>query len=177
MHAWQRAAFTLDEKYAFSKRSLKLLGHIIDKSGIHADPSKIKAIIGFIQPQNVTELQRFLGIVNQMTKFSSKLTDAKEQPRYLKKDPAWLWGPSQVAAFTKVKELLSSTPILVHHSPARETITAANPSNQFCVLSYYRYKKMGPSELHISHTKRSRKEVFRHRKRSLSSHEGMRKLQ
>ncbi|GFO03851.1 Pol polyprotein [Plakobranchus ocellatus] len=89
-HTLQKAGLTLNEKCAFSKRFLKYLGHIIDGSGIRTDPSTVKAIIDFPQPQNVIGLQRFLGIVNQMTKFSSKLADATEPLRHLlKKDSAW----------------------------------------------------------------------------------------
>ncbi|GFO25054.1 retrovirus-related pol polyprotein from transposon opus [Plakobranchus ocellatus] len=64
MHTLQRAGFTLN-----------------DKSGISAYPCKIKAIVDFPQPQHVFELQRFLGIVNQTTKFSSKLAYATEPLR------------------------------------------------------------------------------------------------
>ncbi|GFN96962.1 Pol polyprotein [Plakobranchus ocellatus] len=66
-----------------------------------------------------------------MIKFPSKLADTTEPLRHLlKKYSSWLWGPSEVAAFTKVRELLSSTPILAHYSPERETIIAADASNQ-----------------------------------------------
>ena len=53
--------------------STKCMGFIIDDGGIHANPSKVAAISKFPVPQNVTELQRFLGMVNQMGRFAPQL--------------------------------------------------------------------------------------------------------
>ena len=62
----KRCGMTLNNKCEFSTTSTNLLGFIIDEKGICADPSKVAAISKFPAPQNVTELQRFLGMVNQM---------------------------------------------------------------------------------------------------------------
>ncbi|GFO29447.1 hypothetical protein PoB_005595200 [Plakobranchus ocellatus] len=85
-------------------------------------------------------------------------------------------------SFHKVKELFSSTLILAYYSQARETIIAANASNQ--VLSTVllqvqedRTRRPQASELHIPQTKRSGKNLHRHQKGSRSSHVGMRKVQ
>ena len=48
-------------KCEFHKSSIKILGHVIDKDGIRADPSKLQAIIQMEAPQSVTELRRFMG--------------------------------------------------------------------------------------------------------------------
>ena len=74
MERIKRSGLTLNNKCEFSKTSTKFLGFIIDEGGIHADPSKVAAISKFPAPQNVTELQRFLGMVNQMGRFAPNLT-------------------------------------------------------------------------------------------------------
>ena len=74
MERIKRSGMTLNNKCEFSKTSTKFLGFIIDEGGIHADPSKVAAISKFPAPQNVTELQRFLGMVNQMGRFAPNLT-------------------------------------------------------------------------------------------------------
>ena len=43
---------------------VKFLGHIVDAQGVHADPEMICAIGHFPTPTTVTELQRFMGMVN-----------------------------------------------------------------------------------------------------------------
>ena len=65
------AGVTLNSKCQFSQASIKFLGHIVDSSGIKADPEKTHAIRNFPIPGNVTDLQRFNGMVNQLGKFIS----------------------------------------------------------------------------------------------------------
>ena len=68
------AGVTLNrEKCLFGQDSLKFLGHVINKHGISADPDKVTAIKQMEAPQNISALRRFLGMVNQLGKFSPRL--------------------------------------------------------------------------------------------------------
>ncbi|KAL8608118.1 hypothetical protein ACOMHN_016573 [Nucella lapillus] len=126
----QEAGLTLNDKCQFSKQSVKFLGHIIDGNGIQVDPDKVKAIKDFPPPTNITELQRFMGMMNQLAIFSPNLAAATEPLRILlRKDTAWTWSEPQMTAFQQVKELLASRPVLAHYSPDRETLIAADASN------------------------------------------------
>ena len=118
----REAGVTLNEKCEFSKTSIKFLGHIIDAKGIHVDPDKVKAIRKFpAAPTNITELQRFMGMVNQLAKFIPSLADSNAPLRHLlRKDTAWLWDQPQ---------LLTSLPVLAHYDPERPTVIAADASN------------------------------------------------
>ena len=130
MERLREAGLTLNDKCEFSKSSLKFLGHIIDATGIRADPGKIEAIKNFPQPQNITELQRFVGLANQLAKFTPRLAVHTEPLRQLlKKDRVWVWEQPQDNAFYKVKEQLTTTPVQAHHSPHSETVIAADALN------------------------------------------------
>ena len=61
----QAAGLTLNN--VFSKISVKFLGQVIDSDGIRPDPDKIKAIHDVQEPQNVSDIRRFLGMVNQLS--------------------------------------------------------------------------------------------------------------
>ena len=64
------AGVTLNgEKCQFSQTRITFLGHIIDHHGISPDLQKTAAILAMTLPSSVTELRRFMGMVNQMTKF------------------------------------------------------------------------------------------------------------
>ena len=90
MERIQRSRMTLNNKCEFSKTSTKFMGFIIDEGEIHADPSKVTAISNFPAPQNITELQRFLGMVNQMGGFAPNLTPLTSPLReLLRKDVMW----------------------------------------------------------------------------------------
>ena len=126
----REAGLTLNEKCEFSKGSVRFLGHIIDGQGIHADPQKVDAILNFPAPANVPELQRFLGMVNQLAKFTPELASQTEPLRQLlKRDSLWSWDYPQKGAFKEIKQSLTSTPILAHYCMGRESIIAADASN------------------------------------------------
>ena len=127
----QRAGLTLNiQKCEFSQGRLKFLGHIVDAQGVHADPEKTRAIGHFPTPTTVTELQRFMGMVNQLGKFVPGLDDINAPLRQLlRKDSAWYWDEAQQTAFQQVKEKLASPEILAHYNPNRQTVIAADASS------------------------------------------------
>ena len=57
------------EKCVFNTTSINFLGQQIDNSGVKADPEKIHAVQELAPPTNVSELRRFLGMANQLSKF------------------------------------------------------------------------------------------------------------
>ena len=61
------------EKCKFAQPSVKFLGHVIDEHGIKPDPDKVSAIMEVPTPINISEVRRFLGMVNQLSKFSPHL--------------------------------------------------------------------------------------------------------
>ena len=101
----------------------------MDASGLRPDPQKMAAIAQFPTPNNITELQRFMGMVNQLGKFIPGLADLNEPLRQLlRKDSAWYWGASQQRAFQQLKDTLVSSEVLAHYDPNRPTIIAADAS-------------------------------------------------
>ena len=88
----EAAGITLNkEKCQFSSSSIKFLGHIINGNGLSPDPSKTEAIKKMKAPITVTELRRFMGMINQLNKFSPHLAQTTkrviESWQYLDVDP------------------------------------------------------------------------------------------
>ena len=108
------AGITLNSnKCEFFKSQVTFLGHIIDESGIRADPEKVKAIAQFPAPRSRKDLKRFFGMVNYLGKFSSTLADDTVHLRsLLKRENDWLWCEEQQREFVKLKEKISSVPVL-----------------------------------------------------------------
>ena len=64
------AGLTLNpSKCEFTRSSITFLGHVINDKGISADPQKLLALKQMAPPTNVTELRRFMGVVNQLGNF------------------------------------------------------------------------------------------------------------
>lgn len=127
----KEAGITLNHvKCEFSQQSVKFLGHFIDKTGVKVDPNKTEAIRSFPVPKTVKELQRFMGMVNQVGKFIPGLADVNEALRQLlKKDNVWSWGEAQQKSFEQIKQMLVSTEVLAHYDTELPTIIAADASN------------------------------------------------
>ena len=118
------------EKCEFAKENVEFLGHVIGKDGIQADPSKVEAIKRMKAPSDVSDLRRFLGMVNQMGKYLSNLAQTSKPLReLLTKDSAWLWDTAQKEAFEEIKRQLISTPVLAIYDPQLETTVSADASS------------------------------------------------
>ena len=80
----ETAGVTLNpNKCEFNKRAVKFLGHLVDENGIRADPEKSSAISKMEPPRNISELRRFMGMANQLGKFSHRLAELSQPLREL----------------------------------------------------------------------------------------------
>ena len=127
----EAAGATLNsQKCEFGKRSLKFLGHLIDETGIRADPDKTTAVTEMSRPTTVPELRRFLGMVNQLGKFTPNLAELTQPLReLLSKSNAWVWGPVQSKAFSQVKQELAKPATLALYDPEARTRISADASS------------------------------------------------
>ena len=127
----QRAGLTLNiQKCEFSQGRLKFLGHIFDAQAVHADPEKTSAIAYFPTPTNVTELQRVMGMVNQLGKFVPGLADNNAPlGQLLRQDSAWYWDEAQQTAFKRLREKLASPEILANYNRNRQIVIATDASS------------------------------------------------
>ena len=126
----QEAGATLNpEKCEFSKQSLTFLGHIVNQHGISPDPSKTTAVLEMETPKSLTELRRFMGMVNQLGKFTPNIAELSQPLReLLSSKRSWVWGPAQDAAFKAIKAELARPTTLALYSPDVPTKIAADAS-------------------------------------------------
>ena len=118
------------EKCEFKKEEISFLGHKFGPKGIEPDKAKIDAILEMAEPQNESELRRFIGMVNYLGRFIPNLSEIMHPLNaLLNKDAEWLWGPKQKEAVQKLKESLTSSPTLVYFEMNRETAVAADASS------------------------------------------------
>ncbi|UYV76763.1 K02A2.6-like [Cordylochernes scorpioides] len=127
----QDSGLTLNkEKCIFSVKEIKFLGHLITERGVLPDPNKVQAIREFPSPSSISEVRRFLGMVNFTGKFiPDLLTIFYPLNQLLVKRNDWRWDSAQEEAFEKVKKLLSTSPTLTLFDPNLPTTVSADASS------------------------------------------------
>ena len=84
------------EKCEFSKKEVKFAGYVLNEEGIKSDREKTESIQDMDTPQNVIDVRRFLGMVNQLGKFVPHLAEKTKPIRdLLNTKNEFLWGPTQ----------------------------------------------------------------------------------
>ncbi|GJT74677.1 putative reverse transcriptase domain-containing protein [Tanacetum coccineum] len=108
-----------EELYAkFSKcefwiHTVKFLGHVIDSSGIHVDPTKIEAVKNWASPTTPSEIRQFLGLAGYYRRFIEGFSKiAKPMTELTQKDRKFDWGKEQETTFQLLKQKLCAAPIL-----------------------------------------------------------------
>uniref|UniRef100_A0A674DXY4 ribonuclease H n=1 Tax=Salmo trutta TaxID=8032 RepID=A0A674DXY4_SALTR len=105
------------DKCEFFRPSVEYLGHVIDSSGLHKAPSKVKAIVEAPSPQNVSQLRSFLGLLIYYAKFMPILANMlKPLHELLNKTKQWKWT-DRCEAFKKAKTALAQSEALTHFNP------------------------------------------------------------
>ncbi|GJU16214.1 reverse transcriptase domain-containing protein [Tanacetum coccineum] len=108
-----------EELYAkFSKckfwiNTVKFLGHVIDSSGIHVDPTKIESVKNWASPTTPSEILQFLGLAGYYRRFIEGFSKIdKPMVELTQKDRKFDW------------ELLSDYDCEIRYHPGKENVVA-----------------------------------------------------
>jgi hypothetical protein len=135
------------EKCKFHAKKLDFLGYLVSDHGIQSNPAKIQAVLEWREPNNVTELQSFLGFRNFLQRFIKGYSEITVPLTELtRKDVRWHWDPPQQTAFERLKEAFTTAPVLAHFDPELSTVveTDASDHKMAAVLSQVHDKRLRP---------------------------------
>ena len=65
----EKQLFAKLSKCDFWLKEVSSLGHIVSVGGIRVDPAKIKAVVSWKPPRNITEVRSFLGLAGYYRQF------------------------------------------------------------------------------------------------------------
>jgi hypothetical protein len=100
-------------KCEFGKTSLIFLGHIVGGGELKIDLSKVKVILEWPKPSNVTEVRNFLGAAKYWRKFIANFSSiAAPLHAVTSVKQVFQWGGKQQNDFDTLKEKISSVPVL-----------------------------------------------------------------
>ena len=107
-------------KCTIGVKSVPFFGHVITDTGLQADPKKIEAISKLKTPDSREKVETLLGLVNYMAKFAPNLAEVTAPIRsLLKKEVEFLWDAPQEIALSKVKDIITQSPVLGYYDPKK----------------------------------------------------------
>ena len=129
--------FAKSSKCDFWLKEVSFLGHIVSTEGIRVDLVKIKAIMNWKPPRNVTEVRSFLGLAGYYRRFVQGFSViASSLIRLLQKAVKLEWDDKCQSSFERLKEILVEAPVLIQPTSGRD-YTMYNDASRIglgCVL-------------------------------------------
>ena len=81
-------------------------------------------------PKDQSELRRFLGMVNQLSKLQPQIAELSKPLRdLLSSKNHWSWSAAHQQAFSALKTSLATTPTLVHYDARRQRTLSTDASS------------------------------------------------
>ncbi|KAJ9566027.1 hypothetical protein OSB04_001993 [Centaurea solstitialis] len=118
-------------------REVHFLGHVVNKEGIHVDPTKVEAVKKWEAPKTPTEIRQFLGLAGYYRRFIANFSKiAQPLTTLMQKDKKFVWGEKQEEAFQTLKQKLCNAPILALPKGTDNFVVYCDASHQGlgCVL-------------------------------------------
>lgn len=133
------------EKCKFLQSEVEFLGFIISKSGIKANPDKVKTIANFPLPRNIKELRSFLGMsgfyrrfIKDYAKLAKPLTSLlREEDGHVSKNfsktKQIVLSDEQKDAFHKIKNSLTSDEVLLSFPDFQKEFELTTDASNFAL--------------------------------------------
>jgi hypothetical protein len=111
------------EKCIFDIRKGQLLGCMVSKQGIQANPQKIEALRRMQPPSNTKEVQRLTGRIALLNRFISKAVERSLLFfKVLCANSVFQWGAEQQQAFEDLKKYLEEAAVMTKPSLKAELL-------------------------------------------------------
>ncbi|CAI7845516.1 unnamed protein product [Closterium sp. NIES-53] len=118
-------------KSNFALKKVQFLGHMVSTEGVHGDPWKIEAVKKWKVPENMKELQQFLGFANYYNRFVPQYAKiAAPLTNLLKKDTPHKWDTPPQQAMEMLQIALTTAPVLILPDPDSDYVVEVDASDQ-----------------------------------------------
>jgi hypothetical protein len=92
-------------KCLFCQESIDYLGHIVSSKGVHADPTKLDAMMKWPPPSNVKQLRGFLGLTGYYRRFIANYATIAAPLTDLLRHDSFSWTTAATATFSALNRL------------------------------------------------------------------------
>jgi hypothetical protein len=124
-------------KCEFWLTEVVFLSHVISAEGVSVDPGKVKDVLNWKPPTDISEIHSFLGLASYYHRFIQDFSKiAKPMTRLLEKVKVFKWTQNCQDSFQELKNHLTTAPVLVSPDLSKKFNIYCNASRQGlgCVL-------------------------------------------
>ena len=127
------------EKCSFHQSDVEILGYIIYDGGFSMDPKKVHAIVEWVKPSSVRDVQCFLGFADFYKIFVKDYSKIVTPLIRLTRKNKFIWTLKTERVFQILKTAFTTAPILFHPDPSKPFFLEAEASDFAlgAVLSQY----------------------------------------
>jgi len=105
--------FVKPEKCKWKVREVEFLGVVISPRGVEMQKEKVERVLNWLAPQNIKEVQKFLGLANYYRRFIKDFARIAAPLHVLvRKEQKWKWEGEQEEAFKRLKAVFTTEPVL-----------------------------------------------------------------
>jgi hypothetical protein len=114
-------------KCDFFQKQIHYLGHVLSEEGVVVDPDKIRSIMEWPTPKDVSDIRSFMGLVGYYRRFIKGFSKIGCPITALqKKGKKFLWTLKSEERFQTLKHLLTHAPMLKFIDPEADFLVGTN---------------------------------------------------
>jgi len=118
------------DKCEFLRKEVSYLGHVIGPTGVRPDEKQVKTVRDYPEPKTNRELKGFLGLAEYYRRFVPNFSKkAKPLTELLKRNVPYNWNDKTEAAFSTLKSILTTEPLLQYPDFTRPFVLTTDTSN------------------------------------------------
>lgn len=139
------------EKCYFAEERIEYVGHKIDANGIMPTEKRVNAIKDMPRPENIQQLEAFIGSINYYNKFVNNFSVVAAPLNELRRNNVeFKWTKRQENAFQTLKSAVVKATQLVHYNDSYPLILAVDAS-QYGIGAVISHRYEDDSEKPIAH--------------------------
>jgi hypothetical protein len=114
-------------KCDFFQKQIHYLGHVLSKEGVAVDPDKIRSIMEWPTPKDVSDIRSFMGLAGYYRRFIKDFSKIGCPITALqKKGTKFLWTQQCEERFQTLKHLLTHAPVLKIADPEADFLVCTD---------------------------------------------------
>ena len=118
------------QKCEFHVQETAFLGVILSTEGLQMDPKKIQAVTDWPIPTTLKQVQGFIGFCNFYRRFIKDFSKiVRPMMSLTHKDTAFNWSPNCQSSFGKLKDKITSAPVLRHFDRSKKAVLETDSSD------------------------------------------------